>query len=121
MEQRKYGYVEGSQECADRDLVVLSGPRFPILDYLALSPNLLTVKDILDCRVDEDEDYLKFRADKGFESSLDHRRLGLIIEVSPDPNTLSSSTAPSPYVLVSGHLASLIASSNGPVLRPTIA
>lgn len=57
--QRRYGYSQGSRErAADRDLVlaVLNAPRFLVLDVIVESPRLLSMREILDCQVDVDND-----------------------------------------------------------------
>lgn len=42
------------------------------------SPHLLSLREILDCQVDVDKNYIRLKAKEGLEFALDLRKLGLV-------------------------------------------
>lgn len=59
VDQKKYSYVADLVDHGDKDLAltVLNSPRFPLLDYVILSPKVLIPRVVLDWPIDENEDY----------------------------------------------------------------
>lgn len=91
--QSKYGYRLGANDMVDKELAwaVLNSPKFPILDFLAEHDGLVTHWELLHSSVDVAEDYVRLKAEEGWESMIDRRRFSLIQESVVDPSVASSS------------------------------
>lgn len=70
---------------------MLHATRLPVLDASVDSLRLLSLREILDCQVAVDKDYIRLRAKEGLELALDLRKLGLVMDGSELGSALFSS------------------------------
>lgn len=91
--QPKYGYSTGENDKANTDFAwaILNHPHFPVVDALINHDGLMTSWELLHSDIDIDEDYTRLSSEKGWDSRIDPRHMGLIQEPVIDPNMAGSS------------------------------
>lgn len=78
--QSRYGYRQGANDWANKDLAwaVLNPPRFSVLDFLVKHDGLVTPWELLHSTIDDDEDYARLITNEGWELTIDPRSMGFI-------------------------------------------